>query len=273
MLYSCAYSNTPKYNQVRGKGKIIPKKWIENCFIEQKMIPWRRFALDSTEKSKSESEDEILCEWHRPKSSTETDPKEEKMEQSDDSDSDMLVVDRRGQKNNSKIIIDSDSESDMVIVDKTNKNNNIEDDKMDIKQEDNDGDDNTNRFKDEQQQQQPPQSIDDERNNNKNEMETDVYSEDDSVSSIDITTVECQAFKDKIFYLNEDLPATDKIKLSDNIKHMLGIVTKNPHKAHYIISKQGKKLPTNFKAEVVKEIWIRECFDLQAFIPTTRYKI
>ncbi|CAG9798377.1 unnamed protein product [Chironomus riparius] len=264
----CAYSNTPKYNQVRGKGKIIPKKWIENCFIEQKMIPWRRFALDSTEKNKSESEDEILCDWHKPKSSTES--KVEKMEQSDDSDGDMLIVDCRGQKNDAKIIIDSDSESDMAIVDKTNKNNNIKDDKMDSKQ-DND-DDNKNRFEDEQQQQQKPESID-ERNNNKKEMETDVYSEDDSVSSIDITTVECQAFKDKIFYLNQDLSATDTIKLRDNIKHMLGIVTKNPQKAHYIISKQGKKLPTNFKAEVVKEIWIRECFDLQAFIPTTRYKI
>ncbi|XP_070505362.1 DNA repair protein XRCC1 [Chironomus tepperi] len=261
----CAYSNTPKYNQVRGKGKIISKKWIENCFIEQKKISWRKFALDNSEKNKPESEDEILSEWHKPKSTT--DIKDEKMEQSDDSDGDMLIVDRRGQKNNAKIIIDSDSESDMAIVDKTNKNN-IKDDKMDSKQ-DNDDDYNINRFKDEQQQ---PQNID-VTNNNKNEMETDVYSDDDSVSSIDITTVECQAFKDKIFYLNEDLSATDKIKLRDNIKHMLGIVTKNPHKAHYIISKQGKKLPTNFKAEVVKEIWIRECFDLQAFIPTTRYRI
>lgn len=268
MFYSCAYSNTPKYNQVRGKGKIISKKWIENCFIEQKMIPWRRFALDNTEKNKPESEDEILCEWHKPKSSTET--KVEKMEQSDDSDGDMLIVDRRGQRNDTKIIIDSDSESYMAIVDKTNKNNNIKDDKMDSKQDNDDDDYNTNRFKDEPEQ---PQSIDERNNNNKNEIETDVYSEDDSVSSIDITTVECQAFKDKIFYLNEDLSATDKIKLRDIIKHMLGIVTKNPHKAHYIISKQGKKLPTNFKAEVVKEIWIRECFDLQAFIPTTRYRI
>ncbi|XP_044749198.1 DNA repair protein XRCC1 [Coccinella septempunctata] len=55
----CAFMNTPKFNQVRGKGKIVTRKWVEECFSQRKKIPWRRYALDRQEKNKDESEDEI----------------------------------------------------------------------------------------------------------------------------------------------------------------------------------------------------------------------
>lgn len=58
-FYSCAFPNTPKFNQVKGKGKIVNKHWVENCHSERKRLPWRRFALDKNDNNQSESEDEI----------------------------------------------------------------------------------------------------------------------------------------------------------------------------------------------------------------------
>ncbi|XP_061389970.1 DNA repair protein XRCC1-like [Musca vetustissima] len=58
----CAFKNTPKYNQVKGKGKIVTRSWIEKCYNNKKYIPWRRFALDSAELTKPESDEEVLDE-------------------------------------------------------------------------------------------------------------------------------------------------------------------------------------------------------------------
>lgn len=58
--FSCAFANTPKFNQVKGKGKIVTRKWVEDCYMERKKLPWRRYALDKADKG-PESEEEI-CE-------------------------------------------------------------------------------------------------------------------------------------------------------------------------------------------------------------------
>lgn len=258
--YRCAYSNTPKCNQVKGKGKIISKKWIEHCFAEQKRLPWRRFALDSSEMAESESEEEIYVDWLKPKTSDEQEQEkidDEKMEEDeDDDDDDMVIVVK--QKSPPKVVVnDSDSDDDMKMVVINKKDDNIKNDSdegvKDIEDSSNGNSNNNNLL------------------NTSGSQERE-YSED-SVSSIDITQVECQIFRDKVFYLNEDLSATDKIKLPDMIKSMVGTVTKNPFKASYIITKEGRSLPRKFTGEVVKEIWVRECCDLQAFIPTKRYKL
>lgn len=57
--FRCAFINTPKFNQVKGKGKIVTRKWIEDCHKERKRFPWRRYALDRNDQKKDESEDEI----------------------------------------------------------------------------------------------------------------------------------------------------------------------------------------------------------------------
>ncbi|KAF2898770.1 hypothetical protein ILUMI_07403 [Ignelater luminosus] len=64
----CAFANTPKFNQVRGKGKIVNKNWISSCYSERKRLPWRRFALDNKDKNKDESEEEI---WEQKEKSPE----------------------------------------------------------------------------------------------------------------------------------------------------------------------------------------------------------
>ncbi|XP_052891404.1 DNA repair protein XRCC1 [Anopheles moucheti] len=62
----CAYKNTPKYNQVQGKGKIVKQDWIEKCYTNRKRLSWRKFALDTAEANVSDSEDEIVDEMNKP---------------------------------------------------------------------------------------------------------------------------------------------------------------------------------------------------------------
>jgi len=55
----CAFANTPKFNQVVGKGIIVKKDWVEECHRQRKRLPWRRFWLDKRDEGREESEDEI----------------------------------------------------------------------------------------------------------------------------------------------------------------------------------------------------------------------
>lgn len=208
---------------MKGKGKIVTKKWIEHCFSEQKKIPWRRYATDRDEKNVAESEEEIVCEW-------------KKQEDVVDSDDDMVVVDNRNKKKSSPVKLENDDDDDMVVVDKR----------------------------------KPEKVVKAEEEEQKENVQIEI----DSDSSIDITAVECDAFKNKVFYLNEDLPSSTVLKFTHIIRNMLGIVTKSSSKANYIITKQGRNLPKISGAEVVvKDTWIQECHDLQAFIPTKRYEL
>ncbi|XP_053658071.1 DNA repair protein XRCC1 [Anopheles marshallii] len=62
----CAYKNTPKYNQVQGKGKIVKQDWIEKCYTNRKRLSWRKFALDTAEANVSDSEGEIVDILNKP---------------------------------------------------------------------------------------------------------------------------------------------------------------------------------------------------------------
>eukprot|EP00088_Acartia_fossae_P042091 TRINITY_DN4407_c0_g1_i2.p1 TRINITY_DN4407_c0_g1~~TRINITY_DN4407_c0_g1_i2.p1 ORF type:complete len:352 (+),score=101.61 TRINITY_DN4407_c0_g1_i2:1300-2355(+) len=54
----CAFANTPKFNQVKGKGRIVTKDWIEQSFSQRKKLNWKKYSL--TKSPDEESEDEIL---------------------------------------------------------------------------------------------------------------------------------------------------------------------------------------------------------------------
>ncbi|XP_060664931.1 DNA repair protein XRCC1 [Drosophila nasuta] len=62
----CAFRNTPKYNQVKGKGKIVTRSWIEKCYALKKYLPWRRYALDTAALGQPESDEEIFDESLKP---------------------------------------------------------------------------------------------------------------------------------------------------------------------------------------------------------------
>lgn len=52
---SCAFANTPKFNQVKGKGKIVTKKWITDCFKKSRCLPTRHYHLPGDSSSSDES--------------------------------------------------------------------------------------------------------------------------------------------------------------------------------------------------------------------------
>eukprot|EP00057_Strongylocentrotus_purpuratus_P021398 XP_011675872.1 PREDICTED: DNA repair protein XRCC1 [Strongylocentrotus purpuratus] len=59
----CAFANTPKYNQVKGKGKIVKKEWILDSYRKRTLLPWIRYKLSSgrdssSDESESEEEEE-----------------------------------------------------------------------------------------------------------------------------------------------------------------------------------------------------------------------
>lgn len=51
---------------MKGKGKIVTKNWVLDCYNERKRLPWRRYALDKKDKNQNESEEEILEETDEP---------------------------------------------------------------------------------------------------------------------------------------------------------------------------------------------------------------
>ncbi|XP_030834121.1 DNA repair protein XRCC1 isoform X2 [Strongylocentrotus purpuratus] len=60
----CAFANTPKYNQVKGKGKIVKKEWILDSYRKRTLLPWIRYKLSSgrdssSDESESEEEEEM----------------------------------------------------------------------------------------------------------------------------------------------------------------------------------------------------------------------
>lgn len=54
----CAFANTPKFNQVKGKGWIVTKKWITDCFKKSKRLPTRHYHLPGDSSSSDESSEE-----------------------------------------------------------------------------------------------------------------------------------------------------------------------------------------------------------------------
>lgn len=44
---------------MKGKGKIVTRKWIQDSHAQRKRLPWRRYALDKADQGRPESEDEV----------------------------------------------------------------------------------------------------------------------------------------------------------------------------------------------------------------------
>ncbi|KAK6990048.1 DNA repair protein XRCC1-like isoform X1 [Biomphalaria glabrata] len=68
----CAFPNTPKYQQVAGKGKIVTKAWIKDCYNQKKLLPWRGYRLGKAPSppTSSDEEDEPPVAVHKPSTTT-----------------------------------------------------------------------------------------------------------------------------------------------------------------------------------------------------------
>ncbi|XP_052270427.1 DNA repair protein XRCC1-like isoform X1 [Dreissena polymorpha] len=66
----CAFAKTPKYQQVKGKGRIVDKKWINDCYKQRKLLPWRSYRIGDAESPDEASDDEPLTTTPVPKKPT-----------------------------------------------------------------------------------------------------------------------------------------------------------------------------------------------------------
>ncbi|CAE1330701.1 XRCC1 [Acanthosepion pharaonis] len=56
----CAFANTPKYAQVKGKGKIVTKHWITDCYKQKTLLHWKRYRLVDNESGKDSEDDKTV---------------------------------------------------------------------------------------------------------------------------------------------------------------------------------------------------------------------
>ncbi|XP_037073239.1 DNA repair protein XRCC1-like [Pollicipes pollicipes] len=63
----CAFRNTPKHVQVRGRGKIVLGSWLMACAAQKRRLSWRRHALEPADGRAPDSEDEVWAEELRPR--------------------------------------------------------------------------------------------------------------------------------------------------------------------------------------------------------------
>lgn len=247
------------------------KQWIIDCFSEQKRLPWRRYSIVRGEKDETESEDEIHNVLNKPKSPSKTASKSLAFQS--DSDDDMVVVDKRV-KNGTEQKAENDQKTDQKAEKLSEQVSSVdlnESDEVQILPEpepvvidlDGSGETNNNDPSSQKSGKEPPSQ--------KNAME--VSTDDELMEEVDPGHIENQVYKSKAFFLNDDLPATDVIKLNNQITAMEGRVTGKPAKADFIVTKTGHKLPQGVPGEVVTPLWVYECYELGALIPTHRYKI
>ncbi|KAJ8034925.1 DNA repair protein XRCC1 [Holothuria leucospilota] len=62
----CAFVNTPKYQQVHGKGKIVGKEWILDSYRKKCLQPWKRYKLRKGDESSSSEDDSEAEDAHPP---------------------------------------------------------------------------------------------------------------------------------------------------------------------------------------------------------------
>ncbi|XP_070535037.1 DNA repair protein XRCC1-like isoform X2 [Ptychodera flava] len=53
----CAFTNTPKYNEVKKKGgRIVSNKWILQCYKKESLLPWQKLDKGSSSSDESDSD-------------------------------------------------------------------------------------------------------------------------------------------------------------------------------------------------------------------------
>ena len=204
-------------------------------------LSWRRFALDSKEKDKPDSDEEILDINMKPfepiPSSSSLSPPARS------TNSPVISLDENSSYN---ISSGSDTEDELERVrqkklQQTMQNNNTIKAASDLE------DDIYNKTTDEE----PPKC--------------------NAFKSRSISPLP-DFFKSKVFYLSSNLGNVDVLKLRRFITAYGGSETKLASEASFIISNSPKSVPSGFVGEIVKPLWVYECNDMECLLPTKRYK-
>ncbi|XP_036319922.1 DNA repair protein XRCC1 isoform X1 [Rhagoletis pomonella] len=238
----CAFKNTPKYNHVKGKGKIVTRNWVEDCYRQKKNIPWRRYALDSAELHQPESEGEILDESLRPVELTvgEDNYKENGLDTSypcHSASSRMINISllSSGSDTDDEIrrVVENNS-SDKAKTKKTNSSHNPKRDVFDLSTEE------------------------EEFLAKKLKVGADLKDK--------------RVFKRLVFFICEDITPAERKRVEHLIKVNEGLITLEETEAHYLIStRMASDSNALLDKKIVKPDWIYECSDMEIIIPINKY--
>lgn len=248
----CAFKNTPKYNQVHGRGKIIRKEWIERCHALRKRLSWRKFALDSDDQQRSDSEGEIVDEARRPKPDQSRSASPVKPLAKAKSPSPRKETDEEALAH-----YDLD---DVAIVDAEQPPT--------YELSGSDTEEEIERVK-QKQREQAKTSKTGPDNDGLYDKSTE---EEEGKNGGEGKEKELDFFRRKRFLLDDDVGAVDLIKLERYVELYKGSVTKTIVEADYVVTRHQKPLPASFKGELVKPLWVYECHDMECLIPTQRYR-
>ncbi|XP_049795670.1 DNA repair protein XRCC1-like [Schistocerca nitens] len=260
----CAFPNTPKFNQVKGHGKIIRKEWVEDCHSQRKRLPWRRYAMDKKDQMGPESDTE------------------------EENDGVELGKDRRTAR------VTSPSQSE----ESTDEGDNAErTDKVSTPQPNNErpslfaplGGDGAKRARspvaakqgggEQQKRMRPPPSS--------STAEDDVYNADTDVDDDGSGTLSDSdlpplpqlpdLFRGATFRLGPSLSEDTAEKLKRYISAYGGDVTSSIESANYLVTdriKDCEKLKFDHsRCTAVRPAWVWECNDTRKLVPTAPYEL
>lgn len=265
--FRCAFKNTPKYNQVRGKGKIITRQWIEKCHSLKKRLPWRRFALDDREAEKPESEDEIFDLSLRPPDTSEPDTKplspsstgksqREDPAPVEDSSEDVLVLYDNGNNQSYLVSSGSDTDEELEKIARTKNNG--------------DNEPTSEHVAKAASEDSPP----DKKAKKKKFIVFEASTEEDESIKVPKQHPESpKLFEGMKFYLSSRLPTAGFSKTKKCIEQFHGQLIHTLSDADYVISTDKIGIDAEFKGEVVSPLWVLECSDMECRVPTRRYLV
>ncbi|KAL7636712.1 UNVERIFIED_CONTAM: hypothetical protein RMT77_012464 [Armadillidium vulgare] len=253
----CAFRNTPKFQSVKGKGKIVTEKWVEDCYKKKIRFPWRRYNL---EKNRSdESEDEIWASEICPDSQNGNERKSsdklsdtDEMHESEDTDDE---IQRAVQKN--KQTNDRGKHPDKPKEEKTVKQDSHYDKSADNKSS------------------SPKHTSDDEY-----DADTDV-DEDDKKDTTDLPLPPLKnIFKEKVFFIYGSLDESKKKSLIRYVTAFQGKVsTYMDEEVTYVITDDSwddnfdNALEDNPNLQFVKSQWIWKCCNSEKMVPPQPFLI
>lgn len=232
----CAFKNTPKYNQVKGHGKIINQAWIHDSYAKKMRLPWRRYALQSKESKQPESEEEIFDESLKPKP-------EPSYKERDSVSPDLIEIKEK-----------------IVTID-------VDDDNFEYDS----GEDTEEEIERIQKEQENKR-----KNGNSDSVDKDNFDEStDAEEQNSNTESPDDFFKTKKFFLDsKNISSIEIIKLKNFIRMHKGELVKEITSANCLISNKNISIDSNSNGcQTIKPIWVFECHDMDCLLPVKRYVI
>ncbi|XP_048772083.2 DNA repair protein XRCC1-like isoform X2 [Ostrea edulis] len=272
----CAFQNTPKYNQVKGKGKIVKKEWIQHMYKQKKALPWRKYRLGDADTPDVTSEEESENEGFSPVKKEpvkKSKPKETKtsMEKPASKGKPKKGVDFEG---------DTESEEEKAPVDyggDTDSEGDTEDELEKMKVKLASESKQSDPYSDSTDEDEPSKKSSNSQPSTSHQSKANTTADDSDDSGLPELP---EYFTDKHFFLYGDYPTGERRLMTRYITAYDGEIEEYMNdKVHYVIT--NSEWDKNFddalsdypKLVFVKPKWIQMCHEKEKLLPYQHYII